>query len=241
MTPRRSNSEKMIALMLIVVMNVFFIPVTTSAAPAPIGQIVTNGAASVTQAEATLFNGDRISTAAHQQMAVTLKNASLLNFKGSSSARISQAGGVYRVELEKGEMFFASSAMSPDALKIQSSNLEITIPRASGVSGRVQLTGNIVEVSALKGAVLVARNGESFAVREGESNVFPAMETENPDPGPSPQPGAGAGAGVGAASGWPFGWPWWVWGGIIGGAATGTTLGVYYGVRDTGEASPSRP
>lgn len=229
--------EKVLALLLIVLMNLLFIsPVTTAAASAPIGQVVTSGATSVTQAEATLFSGDRISTAADQQMAVTLKNASLLTFKGSSSALISQTNGAYSVDLQKGEVLFASSALSQDALKIHSSNLDITIPTTSGVSGRVLLTGNGVEVSVLKGTIQVAHKGKYYAMKEGESNVFPAMEDgASPDQTPSPKTGAKVG------SKGPFGWHWWVWGGIIGGAATGTTLGLYYGLRERGEASPSRP
>ncbi len=173
MSPRRSIAEKILSLLLICSMSIFFIPVTTSAASNPIGQVVTSGSSSITRAEGTLFNGDQIQTAAQEQTAVTLKDSSLLNFRGSTSARIAQSNGKYRVDLQKGEVLFASTPSSREPLTIGAAGVEVLVPGGTPAKGSVLTKRNAVVVTALQGNLQISDNRGMLSLIEGETAEVP--------------------------------------------------------------------
>lgn len=246
-TIHRSTTEKAISVLLMFMMSAFFIaPVTMSAAPVPIGQLLTTGGASLAHVESTVFNGDTVSTGPDQVAAVTLRNAGLLNFVGSSTARVEQIDNDYLVGLKNGGVLFASTDQSQQGLKILSNDVQIFVPRSTSATGKVFATARYVMVSATKGTLHVVNQGKTFAMNAGETNVFPTTGTSNWTSGANTgsnynedeqQPGSSTGKKKGG-------------GGLFGLSTTSTVLlftaaGVGTGLLIWGstksEASPSKP
>ncbi|MBZ5536082.1 MAG: FecR family protein [Acidobacteriia bacterium] len=239
---------KMTIVLLVFSINCFYVPTTPLyAAATPIGQMVVSGTASPTKAESTVFNGDVVSTSPGQAVAITLKNAGLLNVAGSSQVRLEQDSGNYKVELTRGEVLFSSPKLSHEGLKIRVSGVEISIPAASAARGKVLSTPEYILVSSLSGDVQVASNGRSYAVSEGDSSMIPIAAVSNggstdqkPDNVTSKnKKNAGTGTGAPAGSNGFFG---------LGAAATaaivvgiGVGAGVIIWQATKSESSPSRP
>jgi hypothetical protein len=178
---RRSTAEKFVSLLLILFLNVFVIPaLPVSAASVPIGQMLTTGSTSATKVETTLFNGDKVETLAGQHAAVTLRDAGLLNFSPDSLARIEQTSGAYRVNLERGEVLFASSQGSHQGLRIQAAGWDVLVPSGTSAKGRVLTGRDKVLVSALQGALQIADRQGMHSLDEGltaEIPITPAPKT----------------------------------------------------------------
>lgn len=255
---RRSLARKMLALVMVGAITLFGLPpIAIQAAAAPIGQLLTSDASFPAQAESTLFNGDTVQTDSTHRVAVTLKNAGLLNFGNSAQAKIDEQDGCYLVGLTKGEVQFASSKFGSEGLKIKTSNLEVAIPQSSAVSGKVLSTDRYILVSSIKGDILVANNGNSVTLNEGDTKVFPlAMNVAAPglNQGPDNQPqnpdqdqnknkkkkGGGAYTGAPAEGGGLWGLSKGATALIFLGIGVGATIGIHEAV-ESGEASPSRP
>jgi hypothetical protein len=192
MTPtlvRRSTAEKFLSLLLIFFINVFLIPAApVSAASVPIGQMLTTGSTSATKVETTLFNGDKVETLAGQHAAVTLRDACLLNFNPDSLARIEQTSGAYRVNLERGEVLFASSQGSHQSLRIQAAGWDVLVPSGTSSKGRVLTGRDKVLVSALQGTLQIADRQAMHSLNEGETAEIPIT--------PAPKPGQGVPGGA---------------------------------------------
>jgi FecR-like protein len=239
--------EKMLILMLIFAISCLYIPAPYLAATStPIGQMVVSGATSPTQSESTVFSGDVVTTARNQAAAITLKNSSLLNVAASSTARFEQGSGCYRVGLTRGEVSFSSSKLSHEGLKIQSSGVEVSVPAASTVRGKVVSTPEYVLVSALSGGIQVASNGKTYSVKEGDSSVIPTAVASNDssqdqksDSTTNNKKKAGAATGAGVTRSGLFGMGAAATAAVIVGAGVGTGIIIWAATKE--DSSPSRP
>lgn len=167
---KQRRSVKLVVLWLVFAINCFYLPIPSHlVAATPIGQMVVSGTASPTRAEATVFNGDVVTTAPNQAAAITLKNAGLLNVAASSTVRLEQDAENYRVGLDRGEVSFSSPGLGHGGLKVRASSVEVSVPAASAAKGRVVITPEHVLVSALSGGLQVASNGKIYSVSEGDS------------------------------------------------------------------------
>lgn len=252
-----SRARKMITLVMVVAITLFGLPpIAIQAAAAPIGQLLTSDASFPAQAESTLFNGDTVQTDSTHRIAVTLRSAGLLNFGNSSQAKINVENGCYLVGLTKGEVQFASSKFGSEGLKIKTSNLEVAVPQSSAVSGKVMSTDRYILVSSIKGNILVASNGNSITLNEGDTKVFPlAMNVAAPGLGQGPdntsqnpdqdqnknkkKKSGGAYTGAPTEGGGLWGLSKGATAAIFLGIGAGVTIGLHEALE--GEASRSRP
>ncbi|MBZ5552560.1 MAG: FecR family protein [Acidobacteriia bacterium] len=245
---RKDWFAKLIIGLLILSINCFYVPMTpVFGAAMPIGQMVVSGTASTTQAESTVFNGDVVSTSPGQPVAITLKNAGLLNVAGASQVRLEQDSGNYRVELTRGEVLYSSPKLSHEGMKIRASGVEISIAAASAARGKVMSTPEYILVSSLSGELQVASNGRSYAVSEGDSSVIPIAAASNAGSN-NPRPDnatsknkkkAGTGASAPAGSNGFFGLGAAATAAIVAGIGVGTGIIIWQATKN--DSSPSRP
>ncbi len=163
-----------------------YAPVAPAASATTLGKISTKGSAAINgsavPAEATIFSGDRISTAKETASGLSLSGGNQVFLPALTTAQLNRVGNQVTVHLERGAL--AVINRSSDPVVVEANGVQI---RAGGNTTaavyEVAINGSALKVMARKGTALVKGSNRTVEVKEGT-----AIDATTP---PNPQMGAG--------------------------------------------------
>lgn len=145
-----------------------YAPVAPAAPSAAVGKIQTKGKAEVNGTpvpeEATVFSGDRITTAKETASGLTLPGGDQVFLPSLSAAKVNRDGTQVSVALERGALAVVSRSAQP--VVIEANGIHIQAARPSAVY-EVAVNGTSLKVLARKGTALVKGSNRTVEVKEG--------------------------------------------------------------------------
>lgn len=223
--------HRKVILAVVVSLLLVYAPLAPAAAPAVLGKITAKGQArvngNVIPAEATLVDGDRISTGANTAVAVALQGRDQVFLPEWSTAQVRTAGSQVRVHLEQGALALVTRSAQPTEIAARGVEIAPKTDASNRSAGVIEVAvrGRVLEVFARKGAAVVRAADRTVEVPEGSK-----LEA-SPEAAPTPQELSTIGKVVLAAS--------------VGLGVTGFSLGLAAFLRDepaecsvTGSATP---
>ncbi len=163
-------------------------PVAPAGTPAAVAKMSTKGTAelngTVTPAETSVFNGDRITTRAKTAAALAISGGDQVFLPELSVAQVRQAGAGVEMLLERGGLVVVSRGAQP--VSVLASGVRI-VPSGAGIL-EIAINGASLKVAARKGSARVTAADRTLDVPEGK--------TLDATVAPPPQNPAGASAGL---------------------------------------------
>ncbi len=158
-----------------------YAPVVPAASPVALAKIQTKGRAEVNGTpvpeEATVFAGDRITTAKQTASGLTFPGGDQVFLPSLSSAQVNGATNQITVALERGALAVVSRGAQP--VVIEANGVHIQADRPSGAVYEVAVNGTALKVLARKGTALVKASNRTVEVKEGTT-----LEATAPPQGP---------------------------------------------------------
>ncbi len=165
-----------------------YAPMAPASSPAAVGKIITKGQAEVngaaTPSEATVFSGDRITTAKDTTTGLTLTGGDQVFLPALSAAQFTRAGGQLTVTLQRGALAVVSRSAEP--VVVEANGVHIRAASARGGVYEVAVNGTALKVMARRGNALVTASNRTVEVKEGTTLDATAGPAE-----PAPTAGAG--------------------------------------------------
>lgn len=159
-----------------------YAPVAPAASPAAVGKIQTKGKAEVNGTplpeEATVFAGDRITTAKKTASGLTFSGGDQVFLPSLSAAQVNRSGNQVSVVLEHGALAVVSRNAQP--ILIEANGVHIQAAQSSGAVYEVAVNGTALKVMARKGTALVKASNRTVEVKEGTT-----LEATAPPQGPA--------------------------------------------------------
>jgi hypothetical protein len=146
-----------------------YAPVASAASPAAVGKIQTKGRAEVNGAsvpeEATVFAGDRITTAKETASGLTFPGGDQVFLPSLSSAQVNRADNQVSVTLVRGALAVVSRSAQP--VVIEANGVRIQAAQPGSAVYEVAVNGTSLKVLAHKGTALVKGSNRTVEVKEG--------------------------------------------------------------------------
>ena len=146
-----------------------YVPVAPAASPAVVGKIHTKGTAEVNgapvPAEATVFAGDRITTRKETASGLSLPGGDQVFLPALTSAKVSRAGSLVTVALERGALAVVNRSAEP--VVIEANGVRIQAAGTLGGVYEVAIRGTGLKVMTRKGTTLVKAADRTVEVNEG--------------------------------------------------------------------------
>lgn len=173
-----------------------FSPLSAAETPVVLGRIVSAPAATLNgvevPAEATLLDGDRLSTGEQGGARVLLAGGEQIHLGARSQARAQRRGNRLEIELSEGWLALRTGT---DRVLVRSNGLEIVPGNASAVWEVVRLGEEEIVVAAYRGTLEVRGANRTVEVPAGRSARVESRLAEDDDDEKKPV-GAQAGAGL---------------------------------------------
>ena len=157
-----------------------YAPVASAASPTAVGKIQTKGKTEVNGTpvpeEATVFAGDRVTTAKETASGLTFPGGDQVFLPSLSAAKVSRADNQIIVALERGALAVVSRSTQPVVIEANGIHIQATRPNAVY---EVAVNGTSLKVLARKGNALVKASNRTVEVKEGT-----ALEASAPPQAP---------------------------------------------------------
>lgn len=166
-------------------MLVAIVPVLSGATSRSMGRITANGHADVNgvavASEATVFSGDRVTTARESVANLVLSAGSRVILPAGSSVTVRRNLKQDVVVLESGALAVLTRSSSPAVIEVRGANVVPEPGQASVIE--VALEGNDLKVMSRRGSATVVASNKTFDVPAGkelDATVSPASDPQGP-------------------------------------------------------------